>query len=90
MILADEPTGALDSKASANLLGILNRINEDGRTILMVTHSALAAGYASRVMFIQDGRLISQIYRGNDDRRSFSARIMAGLSAITDGGEQIG
>ena len=90
LILADEPTGALDSKVSANLLGILNRINEDGRTILMVTHSALAAGYASRVMFIQDGRLISQIYRGNDDRRSFSARIMAGLSAITDGGEQIG
>ena len=90
LILADEPTGALDSKASANLLGILNRINEEGRTILMVTHSALAAGYASRVMFIQDGRLISQIYRGNDDRRNFSARIMAGLSAITDGGEQIG
>ncbi len=90
LILADEPTGALDTRSSTNLLSILSKINENNNTILMVTHSSMAASYASRVMFIRDGRLMSQIYRGDDDRRTFSARIMAGLSAIVDGGEQVG
>ena len=65
LILADEPTGALDSKATDSLLRLFNRINEDGQTILMVTHSTKAASHANRVLFIKDGQVFHQIYRGN-------------------------
>lgn len=90
LILADEPTGALDSKSSANLLGNFRAFNEAGKTILMVTHSAFAASYASRVLFIRDGEIFSQIYRGNDDNRAFFERIVANLSVLSDGGADIG
>jgi len=65
IILADEPTGALDSKAASKLLGIFADINKDGQTILMVTHSIQAASRAGRVLFIKDGCVFNQIYRGN-------------------------
>ena len=65
IILADEPTGALDSKAANSLLGMFSQINETGQTILMVTHSIQAARRAGRVLFIKDGNLFHQIYRGN-------------------------
>ena len=63
-MLADEPTGALDSKASDRLLRIFAKVNEDGQTILMVTHSIQAASRAGRVLFIKDGNVFNQIYRG--------------------------
>jgi len=90
LILADEPTGALDSKSSANLLDIFRALNMGGKTILMVTHSTLAASYASRVLFIRDGEIFSQIYRGNDDNRTFFERIVANLSILSEGGMDIG
>lgn len=64
MVLADEPTGALDSKASDRLLRIFAEVNEDGQTIVMVTHSLQAASKAGRVLFIKDGSVFNQIYRG--------------------------
>ncbi len=68
-ILADEPTGALDSKASANLLQNFSTLNGLGKTtILLVTHSSYAASYASRVLFIRDGEIFQQIYRGDSDK----------------------
>lgn len=88
ILLADEPTGALDSKSSQQLLDIFAGLNKDGKTILMVTHSAMAASYATRVLFIKDGSLFSQIYRGDDDNRTFFERIVSNLSVI--GGADIG
>ena len=69
IVLADEPTGALDSKASDKLLQIFAQVNRDGQTILMVTHSIQAASRAGRVLFIKDGCVFNQIYRGrlNDE-----------------------
>ena len=72
ILLCDEPTGALDSKSSAALLDIFDQINEQGQTILMVTHSTAAASRAKRVLFIKDGILYNQIYRGEKtDRQMF-------------------
>ena len=90
IILADEPTGALDSKASAALLEKFSSLNAEGRTILMVTHSASAASYASRVLFINDGNIYNQIYRGYLTRREFFDKIVATLTVMTDGGVDIG
>ncbi|RCX16116.1 putative ABC transport system ATP-binding protein [Anaerobacterium chartisolvens] len=90
LILADEPTGALDSKASANLLEIFVKLNGSGQTILMVTHSAMAASYASRVLFIKDGELFSQLYRGESTRREFFDKVVSTLSVLSDGGVDIG
>jgi len=90
LILADEPTGALDSKSSANLLQIFEELNRQGQTILMVTHSSLAASYASRVIFIKDGDLFSQIYRENSNRRDFFDKIVSTLSEQSAGGVDIG
>jgi putative ABC transport system ATP-binding protein len=90
LILADEPTGALDSKASVNLLKIFQGLYEKGQTILMVTHSSMAASYASRVLFIKDGELFSQIYRGEDSRKEFFDKIVSNLSVLSDGGVDIG
>lgn len=90
LLLADEPTGALDSRSSAALLGIFEDLNTQGQTILMVTHSSMAASYASRVLFIKDGRLFSQLYRGQMGRREFFDRIVSNLSVLSDGGVDIG
>jgi putative ABC transport system ATP-binding protein len=82
ILLADEPTGALDSKASAALLAQFSDLHNVGKTILMVTHSAMAASYASRVLFISDGALFSQLYRGDETNRAFFERIVSNLSIL--------
>ncbi len=89
LILADEPTGALDSRASQLLLEKFAEFNAGGQTILMVTHSANAASYANRVIFIKDGELYSQIYRGELSRKVFFDKIVASITVITEGGGDI-
>ncbi|MEI5990201.1 hypothetical protein A5881_001694 [Enterococcus termitis] len=64
LVLADEPTGALDSKSSENLLQLFQEVNQQGQTIVMVTHSAIAASHANRILFIKDGQVFHQLYRG--------------------------
>lgn len=88
LILADEPTGALDSKASGELLKLFNQINEDGQTILMVTHSTQAASHANRVLFIKDGEVFHQIYRGNMTNEQMYVKISDTLTVLTTGGER--
>ena len=83
IILADEPTGALDSKASQKLLNMFKQINEDGNTILMVTHSTFAASHASRVLFIKDGEVFHQIYRGNQNIEQMHHKINETLAVLT-------
>ena len=82
LILADEPTGALDSKASDKLLRIFAEVNEDGQTILMVTHSIQAASRAGRIMFIKDGCVFNQIYRGNMNDDELYRRISDTLTIL--------
>ncbi len=88
LILADEPTGALDSKATDSLLALFNEINDDGQTILMVTHSTKAASHAKRVLFIKDGEVFHQLYRGNMNNEQLYAKISDTLTMLTTGGEQ--
>ena len=88
LILADEPTGALDSKASGELLELFNQINEDGQTILMVTHSTKAASHANRVLFIKDGEVFHQIYRGYMTNEQLYVKISDALTVLTTGGEK--
>lgn len=91
ILLADEPTGALDSRSSVELLQNFARLNREvGRTILMVTHSAMAASYASRVLFIKDGEIFAQLYRGDGDNRAFFDRIVSNLSVLSEGGADVG
>ena len=87
LLLADEPTGALDSKATDSLLKIFSKINANGQTIFMVTQSARAASHASRVMFIKDGVIFHQIYRGNATNEEMYAKISDALTFIMSGGE---
>ncbi len=84
----DEPTGALDSKATEDLLTLFNKINERGQTILMVTHSTKAASHARRVLFIKDGEVFHQIYRGNLTSEELYAKISDTLTMLTTGGEK--
>lgn len=88
MVLADEPTGALDSKATDELLGLFSRINQEGRTILMVTHSVKAASHASRVLFIKDGEVFHQIYRGNSTDDQLYQKISDTLTMLATGGDR--
>ena len=88
LILADEPTGALDSHSTDELLNPLDQVNAQGQTILMVTHSVKAASHARRVLFIKDGKLFHQLYRGEADRAAFYQRIADTLTLIVTGGEQ--
>lgn len=90
LILADEPTGALDSKASAKVLSLFEELHQNGQTIMMVTHSSMAASHASRVLFIKDGELFSQLYRGKDTNREFFDKIVSNLSVLSEGGVDIG
>ncbi len=90
LILADEPTGALDSKASDGLLELFTEINMDGQTIVMVTHSVKAASTASRVLFIKDGEVFHQLYRGNLTNEQMYQKISDTLTVLTTGGEHIG
>ncbi len=86
LVLADEPTGALDSRAADGLLDIFHDINIDGQTILMVTHSVKAASRAGRVMFIKDGEVFHQIYRGNSTNEQLYQKISDTLTLLTMGG----
>ncbi|ENZ00959.1 ABC transporter ATP-binding protein [Clostridium thermobutyricum] len=87
LILADEPTGALDSKSSEQLLNIFSDINNSGQTILMVTHSARAASTAKRVLFIKDGEVFHQIYKGNMRDDEMYEKILDTLTVLHRGGE---
>ena len=88
IILADEPTGALDSKSSDELLGLFQKVNRMGQTILMVTHSAKAASNASRVLFIKDGTVFHQIYRGEATDRQLYQKISDTLTLLAQGGDR--
>ena len=88
LILADEPTGALDSRASDELLQLFTTINQDGQTILMVTHSVKAASHAKRVLFIKDGEVFHQLYRGNLTNEQMYQKISETLTILLTGGER--
>lgn len=88
LILADEPTGALDSRSADGLLRLFNEINREGQTILMVTHSTKAASHASRVLFIKDGKLFHQIYRSNNTNEQMYQKISDTLTLLATGGER--
>lgn len=86
LILADEPTGALDSRATDELLRLFSQINQTGQTILMVTHSVKAASHAGRVLFIKDGEVFHQIYRGNHTNEELYQMISDTLTMLQTGG----
>lgn len=88
IILADEPTGALDSKSTGDLLGIFQQLHDDGQTILMVTHSVRAASHASRVLFIKDGVIFHQLYKGNMNNNEMYRKISDTLTVLLAGGDQ--
>lgn len=88
LVLADEPTGALDSKATDELLHLFSQINKTGQTILMVTHSVKAASHASRVLFIKDGEVFHQIYRGVSTSEQLYQKISHTLTMLATGGER--
>lgn len=88
LILGDEPTGALDSKATDSLLRLFHEINEEGQTILMVTHSIKAASHANRILFIKDGEVFHQIYRGNLTNQELYGKVSDTLTILTTGGER--
>ncbi len=89
LILADEPTGALDSKSTDELLTLFEKINNNGQTILMVTHSVKAASHASRVLFIKDGEVFHQLYRGNNTDSTLYRQISDTLTLLATGGESV-
>ena len=88
LILADEPSGALDSKAADSLMNLFTTINQEGQTIVMVTHSVKAASSAKRVLFIKDGKVFHQLYRGNLTNEEMYERISDTLKILTTGGEE--
>lgn len=87
LLLADEPTGALDSRATDGLLDIFEEVNRQGQTILMVTHSTKAASHAKRILFIKDGQIFHQIYRGDMSRASLFQQIADAQAALMTGGD---
>lgn len=88
LILADEPSGALDSKAADSLMNLFTTINQEGQTIVMVTHSVKAASSAKRVLFIKDGKVFHQLYRGNLTNEEMYERISDTLKILATGGEE--
>ena len=88
LLLADEPTGALDSHSSAMLLDLFQSLNKAGQTILMVTHSTMAASKANRILFIRDGHLFHQLYRGDLNDEELYKRISDTITLMSVGGEQ--
>ncbi len=89
LILADEPTGALDSRATDELLRLFASINKEGQTILMVTHSVKAASHAGRVLFIKDGEVFHQIYRGVSTDEQLYQKISDTLTMLATGGDRV-
>ena len=87
LVLADEPTGSLDSKSSGQLLRIFSDINTEGQTIVMVTHSIKAASHAKRVMFIKDGEVFHQLFKGTMSNEQMFQKISDTLTVLTTGGE---
>lgn len=87
LLLADEPTGALDSRATDELLRLFAQINQSGQTILMVTHSVKAASHAGRVLFIKDGEVYHQLYRGDCSNEQLYQRVTDTLTMLQTGGE---
>ena len=90
LLLADEPTGALDSRSADQLLDLFGQLNREGQTILMVTHSAKAASRASRVLFIKDGEVYHQLYRGERSNEAMFTQIADTLTALATGGADRG
>lgn len=88
LVLADEPTGALDSRAADSLLRLFDAINEEGQTILMVTHSVKAASHAKRVLFIKDGEVFHQLYKAGSTTEEMYQKISDTLTLIATGGER--
>lgn len=88
LVLADEPTGALDSRATDELLRLFRAINANGQTILMVTHSVRAASHAGRVLFIRDGEVFHQIYRGNSTDEQLYQKVSDTLTMLATGGDR--
>lgn len=89
LILADEPTGALDSKSTNQLLQLFSDINEEGQTIVMVTHSTRAASHAKRVLFMRDGEVFHQLYRGHMTVEEMFEKISHTLTVLLSGGGKI-
>ena len=87
LLLADEPTGALDSKSTDELLNLFAQVNRLGQTQLMVTHSVKAASHAGRVLFIKDGAVFHQLYRGECSNQQFYQKIADTLTVLSTGGE---
>ena len=87
LVLADEPTGALDSKATDELLRLFWNIHQSGQTIIMVTHSVKAASHAGRVLFIKDGEVFHQIYRGDSSNEQLYQKVSDTLTMLATGGE---
>ena len=88
LIFADEPTGALDSRSSEELLKLFSSVNQSGQTIIMVTHSIAAASRAGRVLFIKDGEVYHQLYRGEDSDEKLYQKISDTLTILMTGGER--
>ena len=88
VILADEPTGALDSRSTDELLQLFGAINKNGQTILMVTHSVKAASHANRILFIRDGEVFHQIYRGGSTNEQLYQKITDTLTLLATGGDR--
>lgn len=88
VLLADEPTGALDSKSTDELLSLFAQVNRLGQTQLMVTHSVKAASHAGRVLFIKDGEVFHQLYRGENSNQQFYQKIADALTVLSTGGAQ--
>ena len=88
IVLADEPTGALDSRSTDELLRLFGQINGRGQTILMVTHSVKAASHAGRVLFIKDGEVFHQIYRGQSSDQQLYQKISDTLTMLATGGDK--
>lgn len=88
VVLADEPTGNLDSKASESIMKLFGKLNEEKKTILMVTHSVKAACYANRILFIKDGEVYHQIYKGNSSFEQIFEKISNALQIVYSGGDQ--
>ncbi len=84
LLLADEPTGALDSSNTEKILNIFERVNSKGQTILMVTHSAQAASYSRRTLFIKDGKIYNELYRGDQSRNQYLQKIIDSLTALEE------
>lgn len=87
LLLADEPTGALDSNTSAEILELFDDVNKNGQTILMVTHSAAAASHATRTLFIKDGRIYHELFRGDLSMKKYQEEISDTMMTLTNGGE---